>query len=461
MSIVESGNSKRIVTKARLGSLAGAALMSTAVFVAAPSTAKAGAVSFFATGNQSWFNTSNWINVTTSTTGTLPESGAYTTAAVTINANNQTLPATGILFDPANQISNANYVAKVEIANNTGSFYLASANSSGNSLNSALNALTVNSGTLELYSVTVGRDYSAMLTQNAGLVKIDNSLKVGGANSAGDFATTVNGSGTYAYHGGTLIIENGLQIGAGNNAGGLSPTSITTPEEGKFVVYNDQAAGAILCNGDVYFAANTNNAGTTGIVEFHYDNNLTTGLGNVRPIQLNVLNTTNATLTLNNAVDAGGGTGNTLSELNLVVDTAPSYTVVTPPTMYGNIGIVYYQNLGLFAENTIAGAGTFPKIFYATDGVTGYTQGATISSVFGGNTYSWTISYSGLITFSNTATSAYDSTTGISATGGNDIVLLGIDELASLPLPMPEPSSVALLGGVGSLILARRRQKKA
>jgi len=424
--------------------------MSTAVFVAAPSTAKAGAVSFFATGNQSWFNTSNWINVTTSTTGTLPESGAYTTAAVTINANNQTLPATGILFDPANQISNANYVAKVEIANNTGSFYLASANASGNSLNSALNALTVNSGTLEVYSITVGRDYSAMMTQNGGLVKIDNSLKDGGANSAGDFATTVNGSGTYAYHGGTLIVLNGLQIGAGNNAGGISPTSITTPEEGKFVVYNDGAAGAVLANGSVSFCTNTNNAGTTGIVEFHYDNDLN-GLGNVRPIQLNVLNTTNSKLSLNNPVDAGGGTGTLTSELNLVVDTAP--TLAGPVT---SLSLGVPQNLGLFAENTIAGTATFPKIFYATDGVTGYTQGATISSVLGGIAYSWTISYSGLITFSNTAISAYSAVTGIGSTGGNDIVLVGLNAAA-----VPEPTSMALLGGAGSLILARRRQKKA
>jgi len=440
MSIVESNGSKRIVTKARLGSLAGAALMSTAVFVAAPSTAKAGAVSMYTTGNVSWFNTSIWFNTSTSATGTLPESGAYTTAAVTLNANNASMPSTGILFDPAAQIGNANYVAKVEIANNTGSFYIASANTSGNSLNSAPNALTVNSGTLELYAVTVGRDYSAMLTQNGGLVKIDNSLKVGGANSAGDFATTVNGSGTYAYHGGTLVVLNGLQIGAGNNAGGLAPTSVTTPEEGKFVVYNDGAAGAVLANGSVSFATNTNNAGTTGIVEFHYDNNLS-GVGNVRPVQLNVLNTTNSKLTLSNAIDAGGGTGNTLSELNLVVDNAVS--VINSQ----------YQNLGLFAENTIGGSATFPKVFFATDGVTGYTQGATVSAVLSGVTYSWTISYSGLITFSNTATSAYDSVTGISATGGNDIVLIGTI--------VPEPTSMALLGGAGSLILARRRQKKA
>jgi hypothetical protein len=454
MSIVESKTSSSNSSKAKLGNLLGAALMSSAVFAAAPRPAQAGQVFFYATGDQSWFNTSNWQNITTSTTGTLPESGAYTAAAIILNANNASMPATGLLFDPANQIGNANYVARVELSNNSGSFYIASANNAGNSLNSAPNKLTVNSGTLEMYSLTIGRDYSAQLTQNAGLLKIDNTMKVGGANSAGDGLTTINGSGTYEYHGGTLVVMNGVQVGAQNNAGGIAPTSLTTPEEGKFVVYNNEASGAILVNNGFSFATNTNNAGTTGIVEFHYDD------GNVRPIQVNALNTTNAKLSLNNATDAGGGTGNTLSELNLVLDQQPVGALAIAYFNYPFgpfYDVVQPQNLGLFAENTIAGTATFPKIFYATDGVTGYTQGATISAAYGGITYSWTISYSGLITFSNTATSAYDSTTGISATGGNDVVLIGQQQFFAI---VPEPSSAVLLGGVGSLILARRRKPK-
>jgi hypothetical protein len=457
MSIVESKTSSSNHSGAKLGKLLGAALMSSAAFVAMPRPAQGGFVSFYATGDQSWFNTSNWVNITLSTTGTLPESGAFTVGALDLNANNASMPANGILFDPANQIGNASYVAKVEIANNSGSFYVAAANTAGNSLNSAPNKLTVNSGTLEVYSMTVGRDYSAQLTQNGGLLKIDHGLRVGGANSTGDFATTVNGSGTYEYHGGTLLISSqssgigttpaiGLQIGSQNNEGGLSNTSVTTPEVGKFVVYNDQAAGAILVNGGVSFATNTNNAGTTGIVEFHYDKNLS-GIANVRPIQANFGADSVSQLVLNNGqvttvnFEDNPVTYQLTSELNLVIDSAV--------TMIGGRP----QNLGLFAENTISGAATFPKIFYATDGVTGYTQGATISSVLSGVTYSWTISYSGLITFTNTATSAYDSVTGISATSGTDVVLIGV--------AVPEPSSVALLGGVGSLILARRRKRSA
>jgi hypothetical protein len=82
------------------------------------------------------------------------------------------------------------------------------------------------------------------------------------------------------------------------------------------------------------------------------------------------------------------------------------------------------------------------------------SEGATISAVYGTSTYSWTISYSGQINFSNTAVSGYNST-GISATGGSDVVLMGITALY-----VPEPGSLALLGGVGGLIMSRRRQRK-
>ena len=63
-------------------------------------------------------------------------------------------------------------------------------------------------------------------------------------------------------------------------------------------------------------------------------------------------------------------------------------------------------------------------------------------------TYSWTISYSGQINFTNTATSAYNSTA-IQATGGSDVVLVGV--------AVPEPGSLTILGGLASLILTRRR----
>jgi hypothetical protein len=183
-------------------------------------------------------------------------------------------------------------------------------------------------------------------------------------------------------------------------------------------------------------AENSAGKGTIGIIEFHYDLN-PENIGNVRPIQ-NDFNTTNGELSLNN-------TSNTSARLNLVLDAAP--------TTVARSGGLLTQNLGLFKNQSIGGLGTSPKLFYSMDGATAYTQGATISAVYfnSGVTYSWTISYSGLISFDNSATSAYTSGD-ISATGGSDVVLIG-------GLPVPEPGSLALLGGVGNLILARRRRK--
>lgn len=414
-------------------SLIATALISAAAFVGTPRISQA-TTTYIGTGDTSWFDVANWKNGNV-VNGMLPESGGYTSNELNLNADNATMPTVGVLFDPAAQIANASYIAKVELPDNTGTFYVASANIAGNPLNSAPNKLTIDSGTLELYYVNVGRDSSGQITQNGGLLQVDHELKIGGSNTSGDFATTLNGSGTYEYHGGTLVVSAGLSVGTEINLS-ASPTSLETPEVGKFVVYNDQVSGAILVNNGTSFAVNTYAAGTTGIVEFHYDNDLS-GVGNVRPIQCTTVNSNNATLELNNG-PVTGGTGNLLSELNFVVDDAVS-------VIGGS-----YQNLGLFTENTIGGYQTWPKIFYATDGVTGYTQGATISSVLAGVTYSWTISYSGVITFTNTATSAYNSAAGISATGGNDVVLIGVS--------VPEPTSIALLGGTSSLILARRRR---
>jgi len=171
-----------------------------------------------------------------------------------------------------------------------------------------------------------------------------------------------------------------------------------------------------------------------GIVEFHYDTN-TGGVGGTRPIQGNWdqgnEESGQGILHLNNNT-------NTSSRLNLVLDSRPS--IVNGKA----------QNLGLFDETLIAGSGTYPKAFYSVDGSRVFTQGATISAAYAGHTYSWTISYSGQINFSDTATSAY-SPAAIQATGGDDVVLIGL---------VPEPGSLALLGTTGGLILSRRRSRK-
>jgi hypothetical protein len=414
MSITQTTTSQNR-TNSRINRLASLAMVSSAIFVAAPKAAH-GSATLLSTGNVSWFNTANWATGTV--TGFLPESGGTNTGGVVnLNANNASLPATGVLFDPLNQIGNANYVARIETGTgNAGTFYIANSNTSSNEV-SAPNTLTVLSGTLEGWAWTVGRDSSALLVQNGGTIIADSQFRISAANSAVGDNSFVQGSGTYAYHGGTLIVKNQIQVASQNNAN----ATITNQEIGKWVIYNDGADGAIQVANAIKFAPNSAGTGTVGIVEFHYDLNAHS-VGNVRPVQNNV-NTTNSQLDFTNGT-------NTLDELNLVLDAAPSAQ----------------QNLGLFKQNVINGSSTFPRFFYATDGVTGYTQGATISAAFGGTTYAWTISYSGTIQFSNTANSAYSVT---AATGGNDIVLVAV----------PEPASAAILGGVGSVILARRRKR--
>jgi hypothetical protein len=439
MSIVKS-NAKGSIRHSRLEGLAGAALISAAVFVAAPKAAH-GEVDYTATGDQSWFNTANWMESTGSTTGTLPE--VYVANGVTnasnIDANNASMPSVGVLFDPANDAAtpggkNANYTAQMGQAGPGGAatLYLSNSTAFTDFTHAAPNKLTIESGTIETGVVTDGRDGNGIIVLNGGTFITDQKLAI-----QGDNHTVTIGSGTFEYHGGTYIAGNQVQVASGQGTSTLAGSiGNTSAGVGRFVVYNDGPDGAVLISNGISFATNTNTKGTIGIVEFHYDLN-NENIGNVRPVQDN-FNTTNGQLKLDNAT-------NTSTRLNLVLDAAPS-------VIGGNV-----QNLGLFKTQSITGSGTFPKLFYTlADGTVAYTQGATISATFASTNYSWTISYSGLITFDNSGTSAYSSSD-ISTAGaaGNDVVLIGLPSGNNIP----EPASMALLGGAGSMIMARRRQR--
>jgi hypothetical protein len=415
MSIIQSAGSRRH-RRHHIEGLAAAALLSTAAFLAAPKVVRAADDVYTGTGNQSWFNTTNWSG------GTLPQTGD----SVEIDANNAAMPTVGVLFDPTNDAgAPPGGFNPIYIFSGSGTTYIANGSSLSNFTQAAPNKLTIESGTMELGTVTDGRDGAGIILMNGGSLITDQKLAIQGENH-----TQTIGSGTFEYHGGTYIAGNQVQVASGNST---SATAVgnTSAGVGKFVVYNDGADGAILISNGFSFATNTGGKGTIGIVEFHYDLN-PEGVGNTRPVQDN-FNTTNGQLKLSNGT-------NTSARLNFVLDTAPT---VLPS---GNA-----QNLGLFKTQSIGGTGTFPKLFYTlASGTTAYTQGATIAATFSGTTYSWTISYSGVISFDNTATSAYSSAD-ISAAGGTDVVLVG--------LPVPEPGSLALLGGAGSIVLARRRRK--
>jgi hypothetical protein len=437
MSIVEITTSHRTRRFSKLEGLAGAALVAAAVVSATPrlfaaeidmTTTGGTTTNPNSAGAVSWFNTANWNSMGIGT-GTLPESQVTNPAAQNIIAENSSMPSVGVVFDPANDMNtpggtNANYVANLD--NIQGTFYISSVPFT-TTFAPAPNKLTVDSGTVIVGTATVGRDAPGILALNGGtFITGSGVLKVQSENH-----TTVLGTGTFEYHGGSLESLNGVQVGSGACSVGVSLTSAGV---GYFVVYNDGPDGALLSQNGFQFAPNTAQKGTIGIVEFHYDKN-TGAIGGTRPIQGNWNDgnglTSQGILRLNNNT-------NSSSRLNLVLDTAPSI-------INGRV-----QNLGLFDETFIGSSGTYPKAFYSVDGSRVFTQGATISAVYGFQTYSWTISYSGQINFTNTATSAY-SPTAIQATGGDDVVLIGM---------VPEPGSLALLGTSAALFLNRRRARK-
>jgi hypothetical protein len=434
MSIGPKYSSVRNRKIQKLENAASAALLATAVFAAAPRPARA--IVYLGTGDQSWFNVANWATTSATATGTLPEvleAGGIdnNNLWVGINTNNAHMPAIGVLFDPANDAltpggKNANYLANVTNGTNVVAFLVSNTSifsSPGAATTSQPNKLTIESGTLETWITYAGRDGQGEIVQNGG-VFYDVGQKIAIESESN---TQAIGSGTYEYHGGTLIAGNEIQLG-GEALPGIATTSAGV---GRLVIYNDGPDGAVLVtNGFSVGGGMAGTAGTIGITEFHYDLN-PEGVGNVRPIQ-DDFNTTNGELKLSNG-------SQTAARLNLVLDAVP--TVAN-----GQV-----QNLGLFAAQRIGSDDTGPRVFFSLDGLNAFTQGATIAAAYSGIAYSWTISYSGVISFDNSATSAYTSSD-ISALGGTDVVLVGI--------PVPEPGSIALLGGAASMILARRKRRK-
>jgi hypothetical protein len=438
MTIASSAATRRFRGPTGLESFAGGVLIAAAIFTATPKSAKAQDV-YDVTGGTStnpnsvsalsWFNTTNW-NIF-GTTGFLPESLPPSDTGIDIDANNAVMPTVGVVFDPRDDSNtpggqNTNYIANTE--NLTGFFYVAGITSNGTEP-AAPNKLTVESGTIIAVSTTIGRDSPGILAMNGGTFISSQNLLIQGDTPGRTFL----GTGTLEYHGGN--VETGWEIRVGSQSS-TSGVSLTSAGVGSFIIYNDGPDGAILAQNGFAFGSESNGAGTVGIAEFHYDLN-TGGIGGTRPLQANWTGLGGG-MPQQGILQLFNGT-NQSSRLNLVLDAVPSI-------IGGEV-----QNLGLFDETLITGQGTYPRAFYSVDGTTLFTQGATISATYGTNTYSWTISYSGQINFTNTATSAYNPT-GIRAAGGNDIVLIG--------LPIPEPSSLTLLGSTSALILSRRRRRK-
>jgi hypothetical protein len=392
-----------------------------------------------------------------------------------INVGTSSLPGgEGVVFDPANDPGYASAVATTGYFPTdfgpqtfgslstlvTGTFYLSRGNSNFNLLTIKGNLMTKSVSsvgpTIGRSSGTAGVATNARVNQLSGSVIVsDQSLILGSS----DTSNAGYGNGTWDYRGGTLeagfnptnqqafgslLLSDGSSAGAGG--------------EGRFIMHNPATPGYVRAY-EMRIAASARattplpaNGTTTGIgtVEFHYEN------GNTRPIQVI------SNLTINNGAETANPAVIRSSRLQLVLDAAPTVTGGVP------------QDLGLFdvdfadpdagpdPPGAIAGAGTNSKQFSNFDGTVLYSQGATVSAVFGSTQYNWTISYTGDITWvGNGDTGQVNS---ISDIGGTDIVLKG---LSTQPAPgpglgagtVPEPSAACLACLVMFFSVARRHRR--
>ena len=289
------------------------------------------------------------------------------------------------------------------------------------------NLLTIKSGILApSANVIVGRSTNvvgsvanATIVQTGGIFRVNsNVLDLGNREINSTTSNNTWGNGTYDYRGGTLEVSliggAGLRLAAGGSAGASGT--------GKFIMHNPASEGYVRTY-DLLVAANGGPSGGDpirdpdgvntgiGVVEFHFEN------GGTRPMQIL------RNLSINNGVDADTF-GTRSSRLGLVLGSAPTLNAGVP------------QNLGLFDVDfdqndpdtgIINGAGTLGDFFSnAADPNTLFTEGATVSATFGNTKYNWTISYNGVINWSNADTGAIASVTAGSVGVDRDVVLIGL-----------------------------------
>jgi hypothetical protein len=365
-----------------------------------------------------WYDPVNW-NANSNDNMTLPNTGLQNNQATEIDdgygVSQTDGSGDGVIFDPDNDpnfaIDSANNVPPAPNLNpyQMYRFYLSNGASS-----STFNKLTVKSGELDFSSqVRIARtaNTTGIIAQSGGTVNLQDTDN-GSYLSLGD---TTDATGIYNYSGGNLY----FQTPASGSSPGIRLGNVAF-STGKFIDQNTGAAGAIQVAN--FYAGYMG----IGIMEYHYGLDQSSH-GDIRPIQIVGVPTTgetsNGQFALRNALSDGMTPLTQASELSLVLDAAPTVSGGLPQ----NLGLVSFVS----GASGIKGLSTNPKIFYETDAITPYNQGSTVSATFGGTTYDWTISYTGQITYSDAATSAISSISGI---GGTDIVLIGESVSSSILL---------------------------
>ncbi|WP_146584486.1 hypothetical protein [Posidoniimonas polymericola] len=394
------------------------------------------ATSWDGDGNSNWwFDPANWSAGTLIPPAQLSgDTVVATDAQINVGSGPWDLTGEGVVYDPDNDpffaaAASLTYPTGSNIAGSVGSDYgpqhIYRLYISRNTTNS--NLLTIKSGDLAIESTTIigrsgstaGNENLGQITQTGGRLNIpSNQLDIGNSEDSGW------GNGAYEYLGGTMDISmdsgSGIRLGHGRSSG---PSGVN-----RFVIGNG-AAGHVRTwdyisisyrgSADGVFTEGQDPNGVdrgVAITEFVFQN------GGFRPMQVA------RNVTLNNGLEAN--TGATLSSrLVLSLDEAPAVDGLGVPSDMGlfdvdfdigfgsNGGVV--NGFGDIDNDTLTDA-----VFAWEDGAGHYLEGDTVSAMFGGTRYDWTISYTGDITWTDADNSIVNTISG--AGSGGDIVLMGL-----------------------------------
>jgi hypothetical protein len=284
--------------------------------------------------------------------------------------------------------------------------------------------LTIKSGTLTISGNTIVGRYgndnisgsgaaiapTGYITINGGaLVSQSADLDVannGGTVTAGD----VNANGVLEFDSGSITAKV-LRTGVSTNVSGVAT--------GTFINKGD-GLGVISLTG-FQPGAGASGVGGSGALVIHDGANGVTLINVAGPTKIG---------------DVATGVDLSTSTFNFVLDAAPAMTNTLDVTSTD------YVPADIDLINSTAISGYFTSV-EGVSGLTGETPSPTVTTSFGGNSYTWSLDYTAVVTGGVvTAT-----------TGGTDVVLLGQDST----IAVPEPASVGLLALGGMALLKRRR----
>jgi hypothetical protein len=401
------------------------------------------AISFDAGGNsQWWFDPVNWSSPTNAF---LPPSndGISTTDAQINLGTGAWDQGDGVVYDPSPNDPFFTAAGSIMFPSGFGRQIINHLYMSRNTIN--FNKLTIKGDLTFQERVHVGRSSgvrgqgtNALIIQESGNVEMTlRELDLGQV----DTSNPGYGNGVYDYRGGTLKVSTsggqGLRMSLGSNSiVGTDGLKAGPAGIGRFIAHNPATPGHIRAfqvvtagfagfdegvTGDpsdsVFDAAYDSNGVTTGvgIFEFHYEN------GGTRPIQVDT------SMFLHNGLE-NNSKGIRSSLLDFKVDSAACAGAGCVPN---NIGLfdIDFANSGGFLQGTgdLDGDGVFSddRVFSNITDTDDLYEGDTVSAIFSGIKYNWTISYTGKINWTDANNGVVGAITGTGT--GEDIVLIGLN----------------------------------